>query len=153
VPAIPIAHLTKAPGSAVAVAIAPPKIFREERLHEKHREIWDDVYPESLKEPEYHVFTRRKKWLIIVLVGLTGTLPGLTFNMFLPAVNTIGKVKLLLRKSVAEYTLTRFRILPLDLSLSEPQSLPTWLSKVSHRWFWFLYPTWSAGDLFSSSRC
>ncbi|KAF2650851.1 MFS general substrate transporter [Lophiostoma macrostomum CBS 122681] len=96
-PTIPSAHL-KAPGSAVVVAVASPKQARETRPHPKRREIWDEVYPDSLKEPEYestsyeyHVFSRRKKWLIIVLVGLTGTLPGLTFNMFLPAVDTIAK--------------------------------------------------------------
>ena len=71
------------------VALASPKKLGP---HIKNREIWDDVYPASVKEPEYHVFARRKKWVITVLVGLTAILPGLTFNMYLPALNRISEV-------------------------------------------------------------
>lgn len=46
------------------------------------------------KEP-YHVFSRGKKWSIVILIGAAGLFSGLSSNIYFPALDAIAKVSLL----------------------------------------------------------
>lgn len=47
----------------------------------------------SPKEP-YHVFSHRKKWSIVILIGVAGLFSGLSSNIYFPAIDAIAKVSL-----------------------------------------------------------
>jgi hypothetical protein len=40
----------------------------------------------------YNVYGRNEKWVIVVIVGIAGIFPALTFNIYLPALTRISQV-------------------------------------------------------------
>ena len=42
-------------------------------------------------ESPYHIFTRRKKWVLVYLVSLAGMFSPLSSNIYFPAINTISQ--------------------------------------------------------------
>ncbi|KAJ0115548.1 major facilitator superfamily transporter [Diaporthe amygdali] len=49
--------------------------------------------PKPIHEPEelYHVFSRSKKWAIVILIGIAGLFSGLSSNIYFPALDAIAK--------------------------------------------------------------
>lgn len=45
----------------------------------------------AVDEP-YHVFGNRKKWLVVVQIGVAGTFSGLTSSIYFPCLHSIKKV-------------------------------------------------------------
>lgn len=43
-------------------------------------------------EPPYHVFTKKQKWVVIVIIGAAGLFSGLSSNIYFPALDTIARV-------------------------------------------------------------
>ena len=60
--------------------------------------IQKNVEDVEIEEP-YHVFTRSEKWTLVAIAGAAGSVPMLTFNMYLPALDRIATVRLQLRIS------------------------------------------------------
>lgn len=42
----------------------------------------------------YHVFSHRRKWAIVILIGIAGLFSGLSSNIYFPALDAIAKVSL-----------------------------------------------------------
>jgi hypothetical protein len=43
-------------------------------------------------EPPYHIFSNRKKWLVIWIIGAAGLFSGLSSNIYFPSLDAIAKV-------------------------------------------------------------
>lgn len=50
-----------------------------------------DLLEEDVNPP-FHVFSRRRKWFIIVTIGVAGLFSGLSSNIYLPSLSAIAKV-------------------------------------------------------------
>jgi hypothetical protein len=44
-------------------------------------------------EPLFHVFSTKRKWWVVVMIGIAGLFSGLSSNIYFPALDTISKVK------------------------------------------------------------
>jgi hypothetical protein len=53
-------------------------------------------------EPPYHIFSRKKKWSVIVLVGVAGLFSSLSSNTYFPALDAIAKASKLADPSSSE---------------------------------------------------
>ncbi|KAF2113139.1 major facilitator superfamily transporter [Lophiotrema nucula] len=84
----------------------PTGIFGGNMRFEKGQAV-ETIIPERQATPEpvipYHVFSRRRKWLIVVIVSVTGLFPALAANIYLP---TLDKVAQDLRISIEAVSLT-----------------------------------------------
>ncbi|KAK3321245.1 major facilitator superfamily domain-containing protein [Cercophora scortea] len=49
--------------------------------------------PESSQEP-FHVFTKRERWFVIVIIGVAGLFSGLSSNIYFPALDQIATVSI-----------------------------------------------------------
>jgi len=45
-----------------------------------------------IPEPPYHVFSRKQKWSVVVMIGVAGLFSGLSSNIYFPALDSIAKV-------------------------------------------------------------
>jgi hypothetical protein len=57
-------------------------ITPEERAIEKNPE----------EEPPYHVFNKRQKWLMVIIIGAAGLFSGLSSNIYFPSLDQIAQV-------------------------------------------------------------
>ena len=73
----------------------PAGAFAGEIRFEKGQAV-ETVISERQATPEpgipYHVFSRRRKWLIVVIVGVTGLFPALAANIYLPTLDKVAQV-------------------------------------------------------------
>lgn len=44
-------------------------------------------------EPPYHVFSNKRKWTVVVMIGVAGLFSGLSSNIYFPALDAIAKVR------------------------------------------------------------
>lgn len=44
------------------------------------------------QQQPYHVFPKRRKWLLIIIIGVAGMFSGLSSNIFFPSLDAIAKV-------------------------------------------------------------
>ncbi|KID96158.1 Major facilitator superfamily transporter, partial [Metarhizium majus ARSEF 297] len=56
--------------------------------------------------PPFHVFSRRRKWFIIVTIGVAGLFSGLSSNIYLPSLSAIAKRFKDLQVSLGDVSLT-----------------------------------------------
>ena len=56
------------------------------------RDTKDDVLNSTVEEI-YNVYTRQEKWKYVVIVGVAGIFPALSFNIYLPALARIATVR------------------------------------------------------------
>jgi hypothetical protein len=56
-------------------------------------------------EQEYHIFNRRQKWLVILIIGGAGLFSGLSSNIYFPALQAIANVSLITFSFVTSLTL------------------------------------------------
>ncbi|EFQ30678.1 major facilitator superfamily transporter [Colletotrichum graminicola M1.001] len=61
-----------------------------------NRNPFDDSYRRDLEarleiESPYHVFSRRQKWFVILIIGAAGLFSGLSSNIYFPALDTISQ--------------------------------------------------------------
>lgn len=84
-----------------AVALEPDR-FGDKVLNEKGNDPFDDENAvrqdnDSLKPPKteepYHIFSAREKWLLVIIIGVTGMFSGLSSNIYFPALDTIAKAR------------------------------------------------------------
>ncbi|KAK1997853.1 major facilitator superfamily transporter [Colletotrichum falcatum] len=66
------------------------------QIPDEHRNPFEDSYREEWEaqlksEPVYHVFPRKKKWFVIILIGAAGLFSGLSSNIYFPALDTISE--------------------------------------------------------------
>ncbi|KDN67712.1 putative major facilitator superfamily transporter [Colletotrichum sublineola] len=66
------------------------------QVPDENRNPFDDLYRAELevqleREPLYHVFSRKKKWFIILIIGTAGLFSGLSSNIYFPALDTISQ--------------------------------------------------------------
>lgn len=47
--------------------------------------------PDTSDNTPYHVFTRKRKWLLVYIISLAATFSPLSSNIYFPAINTIAK--------------------------------------------------------------
>lgn len=45
-----------------------------------------------IPEPPYHVFSKKQKWSVVVMIGVAGLFSGLSSNIYFPALDSIAKV-------------------------------------------------------------
>lgn len=50
------------------------------------------VDDKPLPEAPYHVYSNRKRWLVVILIGSAGLFSGLSSNIYFPALDAISKV-------------------------------------------------------------
>ena len=72
----------------------------QEKPNEKHNpfgdenaevlEEGDSLEPPEAEEP-YHVFSTRQKWLLVIIIGVTGMFSGLSSNIYFPALDSIAR--------------------------------------------------------------
>jgi hypothetical protein len=43
-------------------------------------------------EPPYHIFSNRKKWVVVWIIGTAGLFSGLSSNIYFPSLDAIAKV-------------------------------------------------------------
>ena len=48
---------------------------------------------DSVPEQLYHVFIKRQKWSVVIIIGIAGLFSGLSSNIYNPALNSIAQVK------------------------------------------------------------
>ena len=50
--------------------------------------------PSPIQEPEqpYHMFTKRQKWSVVIIIGVAGLFSGLSSNIYFPSLNQIAQV-------------------------------------------------------------
>ncbi|KAK1989215.1 major facilitator superfamily transporter [Colletotrichum cereale] len=66
------------------------------QVHNESRNPFDDLYgavleAQSEREPPYHVFSRKEKWFVILIIGAAGLFSGLSSNIYFPALDTISQ--------------------------------------------------------------
>jgi hypothetical protein len=44
-------------------------------------------------EPLYHVFSNKRKWAVVIMIGVAGLFSGLSSNIYFPALDVIAKVR------------------------------------------------------------
>jgi hypothetical protein len=44
-------------------------------------------------EPLYHVFSNKRKWAVVITIGIAGLFSGLSSNIYFPALGAISKVR------------------------------------------------------------
>jgi hypothetical protein len=44
------------------------------------------------QEQQYHVFTNKKKWFVVITIGFAGLFSGLSSNIYFPSLDAIAKV-------------------------------------------------------------
>jgi hypothetical protein len=44
-------------------------------------------------EPLFHVFSTKRKWAVVIMIGIAGLFSGLSSNIYLPALGAISKVR------------------------------------------------------------
>jgi hypothetical protein len=44
-------------------------------------------------EPLYHAFSTKRKWTVVIMIGVAGLFSGLSSNIYLPALGAISKVR------------------------------------------------------------
>ncbi|KAF0322283.1 major facilitator superfamily transporter [Colletotrichum asianum] len=50
----------------------------------------EDTLQEQPPEPPYHIFTKRQKWFVIVIIGTAGLFSGLSSNIYFPSLDAIS---------------------------------------------------------------
>ncbi|KFG84450.1 hypothetical protein MANI_004149 [Metarhizium anisopliae] len=65
----------------------------------------DDLLEQEVNPP-FHVFSRRRKWFIIVTIGVAGLFSGLSSNIYLPSLAAIAKRFKDLQVSLGDVSLT-----------------------------------------------
>ena len=45
----------------------------------------------EVEEP-YHVFSKREKWLVVIIIGVAGMFSGLSSNIYFPSLDAIARV-------------------------------------------------------------
>lgn len=58
------------------------------RIVEERRKT---VLKEMMQEKPYHVFGKRKKWGVVVMIGVAGLFSGLSSNIYFPSLDAIAK--------------------------------------------------------------
>ncbi|KAK0377144.1 major facilitator superfamily transporter [Colletotrichum tamarilloi] len=61
-------------------------------------------------EPPYHVFTKKQKWVVIVIIGAAGLFSGLSSNIYFPALDTIAR-DLNVSSQMVSLTITSYLII------------------------------------------
>ncbi|KAL2880629.1 hypothetical protein SGCOL_004003 [Colletotrichum sp. CLE4] len=61
-------------------------------------------------EPPYHVFTKKQKWVVIVIIGVAGLFSGLSSNIYFPALDTIAR-DLNVSSQMVSLTITSYLII------------------------------------------
>jgi hypothetical protein len=61
---------------------------KSDPFHDSHA-VPPDV--EASTEEPYHVFSRSKKWRLIIIIGIAGMFSGLSSNIFFPSLDAIAK--------------------------------------------------------------
>ncbi|KAK1598209.1 major facilitator superfamily transporter [Colletotrichum navitas] len=66
------------------------------QIPDENRNPFDESYRRELEarleiEPPYHVFSRKQKWFIILIIGAAGLFSGLSSNIYFPALDTISQ--------------------------------------------------------------
>ncbi|KAI8244847.1 hypothetical protein K4K55_004098 [Colletotrichum sp. SAR 10_96] len=51
----------------------------------------EDTLQEQPPEPPYHIFTKRQKWFVIVIIGTAGLFSGLSSNIYFPSLDAISR--------------------------------------------------------------
>ncbi|KAE9578225.1 hypothetical protein CGMCC3_g5845 [Colletotrichum fructicola] len=51
----------------------------------------EDTLQEQPLEPPYHIFTKRQKWFVIVIIGTAGLFSGLSSNIYFPSLDAISR--------------------------------------------------------------
>ena len=44
-------------------------------------------------EPLYHVFSKKEKWTLVIMIGVAGLFSGLSSNIYFPALDAIAQVR------------------------------------------------------------
>lgn len=75
-------------------AFAVPADRDEDRLDPFHHS--HVVAPEAARVPEarqpYHVFSQKRKWFLIIIIGIAGMFSGLSSNIYFPSLDAIARV-------------------------------------------------------------
>ncbi|KAK1721095.1 LOW QUALITY PROTEIN: hypothetical protein BDP67DRAFT_594252 [Colletotrichum lupini] len=61
-------------------------------------------------EPPYHVFTKKQKWVVIVIIGAAGLFSGLSSNIYFLALDTIAR-DLNISSQIVSLTITSYLII------------------------------------------
>lgn len=57
------------------------------------RDGWSEAHAAVVEEEEaYHVFNKKQKWVVVVIIGVAGLFSGLSSNIFFPSLDAIAKV-------------------------------------------------------------
>jgi hypothetical protein len=72
------------PEVEVEQPVAHPGTGTEDNIHH------GDQRPRS--EQPFHIFTKRQKWFLVVMIGMAGLFSGLSSNIYFPSLDAIAKV-------------------------------------------------------------
>jgi hypothetical protein len=64
-----------------------------------HRGTQDDIRNEEQRprsEQPFHIFNKRQKWFLVVMIGMAGLFSGLSSNIYFPSLDAIARVQFLL---------------------------------------------------------
>ncbi|KAL8354688.1 hypothetical protein RB601_004206 [Gaeumannomyces tritici] len=84
-----------------AFSVEPERGGDHEYMSEKRNPFADEnaeglegrrsVNPPPEAEEPYHIFSTRQKWLVVVIIGVTGMFSGLSSNIYFPALDSVAK--------------------------------------------------------------
>lgn len=90
-----------------------PFLSPEEAEAEGERQIAEPDVQDGVVEPEpqqrpvseqpFHIFNRRQKWFVVVIIGIAGLFSGLSSNIYFPSLDAIARVRCLATLNFLRY--------------------------------------------------
>lgn len=65
---------------------------REESATRENTDERDDFIPPAPAEMPFHVFSKKIKWYLVIIIGIAGLFSGLSSNIYLPSLSAIAQV-------------------------------------------------------------
>lgn len=62
-----------------------------------------DVEQRPRSEQPFHIFNRRQKWVVVVIIGVAGLFSGLSSNIYFPSLDAIARVECLMPSNPVSY--------------------------------------------------
>lgn len=66
-----------------------------------------DVEQRPRSEQPFHIYNKRQKWFLVVIIGIAGLFSGLSSNIYFPSLDAIARVRCLVPSNLMSYHVSR----------------------------------------------